>query len=80
MLHAVFWCTATLNNCVLKSGLAAEPYARLGRQMALPQTACLALPGPLGPVPGTPSGRAWFDEEAEAEVPTSLALPCGGRM
>ena len=35
--------------------------------MALPQTACLALPGPLGPVPGTPKGRAWFREEDEAE-------------
>lgn len=46
--------------------------------MALPQTACLALPGPLGPVPGTPHGRAWFSEEDEAEVEevqASLALP-----
>ena len=46
----------------------AEPYARLGRQMELPQTACLVLPGPLGPVPGTPQGRAWFDEEDEEEL------------
>ena len=36
--------------------------------MALPQTACLALPGPLGPVIGTPNGRAWFDEEDEAKA------------
>lgn len=45
--------------------------------MALPQTACLALPGPLGPVPGTPRGRAWFAEEDEVEaeeVQASLAL------
>ena len=47
--------------------------------MALPQTACLALPGPLGPVLGTPTGRAWFDEEDEAEVQTAFALACGAR-
>lgn len=35
--------------------------------MALPQTACLALPGPIGPVPGTPNGRAWYNEEDEDE-------------
>ncbi|KAA6426411.1 MAG: hypothetical protein FRX49_03522, partial [Trebouxia sp. A1-2] len=44
-----------------------EPYAKLARQMALPQTACLALPGPIGPVPGTPNGRAWYNEEDEDE-------------
>lgn len=54
--------------CLVKDCVVAEPYARLGRQMALPQTACLALPGPLGPVAGTPNGRAWFDEEDEAEA------------
>lgn len=48
----------------------AEPYAKLARQMALPQTACLALPGPIGPVPGTPTGRAWYQEEDEAEHAT----------
>lgn len=53
---------------LLKPCLAAELYAKLGRQMALPQTACLALPGPLGPVLGTSKGRAWFDEEDEAEA------------
>lgn len=53
---------------LVKPCAAVEPYARLGRQMALPQTACLALPGPLGPVAGTPRGRAWFDEEDEAEA------------
>lgn len=42
-----------------------EPYAKLARQMALPQTACLALPGPIGPVLGTPTGRAWYNEEDE---------------
>ena len=45
----------------------AEPYAKLARQMALPQTACLALSGPIGPVPGTPNGRAWYSEEDENE-------------
>lgn len=35
--------------------------------MALPQTASLALPGPLGAVPGTIKGRAWFAEEDEEE-------------
>lgn len=48
----------------------AEPYAKLARQMALPQTACLALPGPIGPVPGTPTGRAWYNEEDEEEHAT----------
>jgi len=48
----------------------AEPYAKLARQMALPQTACLALPGPIGPVPGTPNGRAWYTEEDEDESAT----------
>ncbi|KAL3131160.1 hypothetical protein ABBQ38_000465 [Trebouxia sp. C0009 RCD-2024] len=51
-----------------------EPYARLARQMALPQTACLALPGPLGPVLGTPTGRAWFHEEDEAEMSGSATV------
>ena len=47
--------------------------------MALPQTACLALPGPIGPVPGTPNGRAWYSEEDEDESPTvsiTICLPC----
>ncbi|DBA84147.1 TPA: hypothetical protein ACH3X1_006618 [Trebouxia sp. C0004] len=48
-------------------GDTSEPYAKLARQMALPQTACLALPGPIGPVPGTPNGRAWYSEEDEDE-------------
>ncbi|DBB02306.1 TPA: hypothetical protein ACH3X3_011319 [Trebouxia sp. C0006] len=47
-----------------------EPYAKLARQMALPQTACLALPGPIGRVPGTPNGRAWYSEEDEDKSPT----------
>ena len=77
MHHSLF--NVLLNEIRLKSGLAAEPYARLGLQMALPQTACLALPGPMGPVPGTPTGRAWFDEEDEAEVLAASALACGAR-
>ncbi len=36
------------------------PFAALARRMALPQTACLALPGPLV-VPGTDGGRAWHE-------------------
>ncbi len=51
----------------------AEPYIKLGRQMSLPQTACLALPGPIGPVPGTPNGRAWYVEEDEEE-PSPVTL------
>ncbi len=54
----------------------AEPYAKLARQMALPQTACLALPGPIGPVPGTPNGRAWYSEEDEDESPTVSIILC----
>ena len=53
-----------------KCGCCAEPYAKLARQMALPQTACLALPGPIGPVLGTPMGRAWYNEEDEDDGPT----------
>jgi predicted esterase len=34
--------------------------AALAQRMALPQTACLALSGPL-PVPETDGGRAWFE-------------------
>lgn len=65
---------ATSTVCPVKPCAAAEPYAKLGRQMALPQTACLALPGPLGPVAGTPNGRAWFDEEDEVEATEVQAL------
>lgn len=45
----------------------AAPFAKLAVQMALPQTATLAVPGPL-PVAGTDGGRAWFqafDESGE---------------
>ena len=38
----------------------AEPFAKLAAQMGLPQTATLALPGPM-PILGLPVGRAWFD-------------------
>ncbi len=47
--------------------------------MVLPQTACLALPGPIGPVPGTPNGRAWYSEEDDDgsfTVRLTLCLPC----
>ena len=43
--------------------------------MALPQTACLALPGPLGPVLGTLNGAAWFGEDDEAEAIQVQACP-----
>jgi predicted esterase len=54
---------------VLLHGLGDTPaaFARLARQLALPQTATLALPGPLE-VPGTEGGRAWhaaFEEDWE---------------
>ena len=53
----------------------AEPFARLAQQMALPQTASLALSAPLGPVPGTAKGRAWFAEEDEDHhFPQVIAL------
>ena len=38
----------------------AEPFAALGQQMALPQTATLSLGGPLA-VPETDGGRAWHE-------------------
>ena len=44
-----------------------KPYAALARRMALPQTAVLALAGPLE-VPETGGGRAWlqaFDDDFE---------------
>lgn len=44
-----------------------KPYAALAARMALPQTATLALAGPME-VPETDGGRAWFqafDEEWE---------------
>ena len=50
----------------------AEPFIKLGRQMSLPQTACLALPGPLGPVPGTTFGRAWYSEDDEDNTDSTV--------
>lgn len=47
--------------------------AALAKRMALPQTACLALSGPLA-VPETDGGRAWFtvfDEDGELIKPCS---------
>jgi hypothetical protein len=43
------------------------PTTALAQRMGLPQTACLALSGPL-PVPETDGGRAWFtmfDDDGE---------------
>ena len=42
--------------------------------MALPQTASLALAGPLGPVPGTACGRAWYAEDDEVQPYTAVRL------
>ena len=44
--------------------------------MALPQTACLALPGPYGPVPGTSAGRAWYLEKDEEQDPAVRFKTC----
>ena len=51
--------------------------------MALPQTASLALAGPLGPIPGTTQGKAWYNEDDEGRPFTEVArspfadvLPC----
>lgn len=57
------------NLLILLHGLGDKPgpFARLAQQLALPQTASMALPGPLV-VPETGGGRAWltaFDDEWE---------------
>jgi predicted esterase len=57
------------NVLILLHGLGDKPapFAKLAQQLALPQTASLALPGPL-PVPETGGGRAWmtaFDDDWE---------------
>lgn len=49
-----------------------DAYAKLARQMALPQTASLALAGPVGPIPGTAWGRAWYAEDDEAQPYTEV--------
>lgn len=46
----------------------AVPFAKLAKQLALPQTATLALPAPL-PIPGLPEGRMWFEAvDAQGEL------------
>ncbi|KAF8060498.1 histidine--tRNA ligase [Scenedesmus sp. PABB004] len=58
------------NLLLLLHGLGDTPaaFTALARRMALPQTACLALSGPLR-VPETHGGRAWFESfEADGEL------------
>lgn len=65
MLMAPLQATSVMQQAVC---LHADAYAKLAHQMALPQTASLALAGPLGPIPGTTCGRAWYNEDDEAQA------------
>ena len=67
--------------CCLPFSSPADAFDALARRMALPQTASLALGGPLG-VEGTDGGRAWFEafEDDGSLIQVALALPsCGLR-
>ena len=65
------------NLLVLLHGLGdePEPFAKFARQMALPQTAALALRAPLPLPAGIEVGRAWFDS---FEADGALIAPKSG--
>ena len=66
------WPQTRMNRCCEPF---AEPFAALARQLALPQTATLALGGPLA-VPESDGGRAWHDAFAAdgSMLPVSALL------